>query len=188
MFEALFRWQTLYWVMLFLYVPCCVGLIIVVLLQKGKGVGFAGAFGLGAGSDTVFGPRTSQSLPVRLTHTMAILFMVLAFLMSLIQGRLSVADAPEIEEEPVVDAFGTLEEQGLGSDATEGEGLTDNAMAPDETASDTAAETAPAIEVTPAEEAGEAVTPPATDAPEAAPDEAAEAAPEAGPEGEPTTN
>ena len=54
MWEAIFRWETAYWLMLFLYVPCCVGLIVVVLLQKGKGVGFAGAFGLGGASDTVF--------------------------------------------------------------------------------------------------------------------------------------
>ena len=73
-------WNIIFWLMLLLYVPSCIGLILVVLLQKGKGVGFAGAFGVGGGSDTVFGPRTARSLPQRLTYGMATLFMFLALL------------------------------------------------------------------------------------------------------------
>lgn len=95
MWEFIWRWETLWYAMLILYVPSCIGLIVIVLLQKGKSSGFAGAFGLGAGSDTVFGPRASKSLPQKLTHIMAAIFMILALSMSLIAGRLGKGVAPE---------------------------------------------------------------------------------------------
>lgn len=96
MLEYIFSWTALWWIMMVLYVPACLGLILVVLLQKGKGVGFAGAFGAGTGAETVFGPRTSRSLPQRITYTMAGLFMVLALLMSLLSGRVGRGAAPEL--------------------------------------------------------------------------------------------
>ena len=80
MFDSVHNW--LWWICVILYVPACLGLIAVVLLQKGKGVGFAGAFGLGGGgADTVFGPRMSKSLPVKITYVMAGMFLVLALTM-----------------------------------------------------------------------------------------------------------
>jgi protein translocase SecG subunit len=91
----LLSWETLFILMLIVYIPCCIGLIAIVLLQKGKGVGFAGAFGIGAGSDTVFGPRMSKSLPQKLTYVMAALFMIMAFTMSLVSGRLGKGVAPD---------------------------------------------------------------------------------------------
>lgn len=95
MLEAIFSWATLWWIMLVVYIVSCLGLIIIVLLQKGKGMGFAGAFGLGGGSETVFGPRMSQSLPVKMTYVMAGLFLALALGMSLISHRVGGAAAPE---------------------------------------------------------------------------------------------
>ena len=59
MMDAIFSIDTLWYLILCLYIPSCLGLIVIVLLQKGKGVGFAGAFGVGGGSDTVFGPNVS---------------------------------------------------------------------------------------------------------------------------------
>ncbi len=99
MLEYIFSWTTLYYLLLALYVPSCVGLIIIVLLQKGKGVGFAGAFGAGPGSEAVFGPRNIRSLPQKLTYTMATVFMVLAIVISIIYGRVSGGVAPEMVEE-----------------------------------------------------------------------------------------
>lgn len=89
-------WQFIWYVLLLLYIPSCIGLIVIVLLQKGKGVGFAGAFGVGSGSDTVFGPRMTKTLPQRLTYVMAGLFMVIAFVMSMISGRLTKGAAPDV--------------------------------------------------------------------------------------------
>jgi len=102
MFNSIFSWETLWYAMLFLYVPACIGLIVVVLLQKGKGSGFAGAFGVGPGSDAVFGPRGARTLPQKLTYVMAATFMLLAFGMSLISGRLGKGAAPETVPEQAV--------------------------------------------------------------------------------------
>jgi protein translocase SecG subunit len=99
MLEAIFSWSALYYLMLVLYIPACAGLIVVVMLQKGKGTGFAGAFGMGGGTDTVFGPRTSRSLPQRLTYGAAAIFLSLAMLMSIIYGRVVQGSAPGLVDE-----------------------------------------------------------------------------------------
>lgn len=95
MLESIFSWNTLWVIMWILFLPSCVGLIVIVLLQKGKGTGFAGAFGVGPGSETVFGPRARKSLPVKITYVMAALFMVLSLSMSLVAGRVHRGAAPE---------------------------------------------------------------------------------------------
>jgi len=112
MFGSVYDW--LWWICVILYVPACLGLIAVVLLQKGKGVGFAGAFGLGGGgADTVFGPRMSKSLPVKLTYVMAGMFLVLALGMSLLSGRIHRGEAPEMVPAETVD-MSAYEEAGIG--------------------------------------------------------------------------
>jgi preprotein translocase subunit SecG len=58
-----------------LHVLVCVFLILVILLQAGKGGGMAGAFG-GAGSQTVFGGRGAQTLLGKVTSAMAAIFML----------------------------------------------------------------------------------------------------------------
>ena len=178
--------------MLALYIPACLGLITVVLLQKGKGVGFAGAFGAGGGSDAVFGPRTSRSLPQRITYTMAGLFMVLALLLSLLSGRVGRGDAPEL-----LDAAAVIESNEQIDNLFEGEAaaadgavtttpvsvtptIEGNVMtipAPDSASPSGTVELAPA-EAAPVEEAAPAAEAPAEEAPaaEAAPVEAAPAA------------
>ena len=101
MLDAILSWDTLWWVMIVLYVPACFSLIVIVLLQKGKGTGFAGAFGVGAGpgSDTVFGPKATRTLPVRLTYIAATIFMLIAVIMSVIAGRVGKGLAPELADD-----------------------------------------------------------------------------------------
>ncbi|MCX5770974.1 MAG: preprotein translocase subunit SecG [Candidatus Hydrogenedentes bacterium] len=119
--QSIISWSTLWYLILALYIPASLGLIIVVLLQKGKGVGFAGAFGMGGGSDTVFGPRASKSLPQRLTYVMAGLFMALALVMSLIAGRLGTGVAPATVNESAED-YSALDDLGTAVQGGEGEG------------------------------------------------------------------
>ena len=95
--------------LLFVYIVCCFVLITLVLLQKGKGSGFGGAFGIGTGSDTIFGPKAGKSLPQRLTYISAGVFMSLALIMSLMAGHLSRGVAPE-----TVDANGVVKQEGPG--------------------------------------------------------------------------
>ena len=118
MFEAIFSWETLRWVMWVVYFPVCVFLMVIVLLQKGKGTSFAGAFGIGPGSDAVFGPRASRSLPVRLTYISAGLFLVLALGLSAVEGKVGKGSAPQkvaVDEIQGVPESEALNEMGLGS-------------------------------------------------------------------------
>ncbi|HPU98592.1 MAG TPA: hypothetical protein PLO53_11645, partial [Candidatus Hydrogenedentes bacterium] len=75
-----------------------------------------GAFGVGAGSDTIFGPWSSKSLPQKITYVSAGLFMGLALLMSMISGRVGRAAAPELvtEEAPAASELNTLFEDASG--------------------------------------------------------------------------
>jgi preprotein translocase subunit SecG len=57
-----------------LHVIICIFLILVVLLQQGKGGGLSGS--LGGGAAQVFGGRGAGNFMTRLTSVMAIMFMV----------------------------------------------------------------------------------------------------------------
>src|SRR3954447_10701566 len=65
----------LYWSTLILFLTVCVILILLVLIQKGRGGGLAGAFG-GAGGNTAFGSKTGDVL----TWATSILFGVFLLL------------------------------------------------------------------------------------------------------------
>ncbi len=71
-----------YYLLTFLHVVVCVILILVVLLQSGKGADLAGAFGGGA-TQTAFGSRGPASFLSKLTTGAAILFMVTCLGLSL---------------------------------------------------------------------------------------------------------
>ncbi len=116
MLQIIFSLATLWWMILFLYIPACFGLIIIVLMQRGKGQGLAGAFGMGGGMDTIFGPRSSKSLPQKITYASAGVFMTLALIMSILSGRVGrsaapdlVAEAPEATMEALFDPAETPE-------------------------------------------------------------------------------
>ena len=61
-------------------------LILVVLLQQGKGQDIAGAFG-GGGSQTVFGARGAATLLTRLTTAAAIIFMITSMSLTVLISR-----------------------------------------------------------------------------------------------------
>jgi len=157
--ESILSWNTLWYVLIGLYVPACLGLIVIVLLQKGKGTGFAGAFGAGAGpgSETVFGPRAGQTLPVKMTYVAAVVFVVISMSMSLIAGRVGRGRAPELIEgaeasTPAAAATG-LEDLGLGLNQQGAAGLVPPAEVTEPVAEPAPDATAPAAEPAPAEEA-----------------------------------
>ena len=163
MLSSIFSWDTLWYLLVVLYVPACFGLVVIVLLQKGKGTGFAGAFGAGAGpgADTVFGARAGQTLPVRLTYVAAGIFVFISLSMSLISSRVGRGKAPELLQNtggsgPAAEVTTGLDDLGLGK-GHQGAG------------SDSSAPAAPA---TPAP--ANAATTPAS-APQAAPATAAQA-------------
>ena len=196
MLDSIFSIYTLWYLLLALYVPACILLIGIVLLQKGKGMGFAGAFG-GGGTEAVFGPRAVRSLPQKITYTMAGLFMFLAMVMSMISGRVGKGEAPALVNESDVSAVvnqvldgATPLPEGAATVVTTPVAPADGAATPAPAATEAApaaatpAET-PVTEATPATETpapaaeAPAAEAPATEAPAAAPVEApaAEAAP-----------
>ncbi len=71
-------------VVLILHVAFAIALIVLILLQQGKGAAMGASFGGGA-SDTVFGSRGASSFIMKLTGSFAALF----FVTSLVLGHFS---------------------------------------------------------------------------------------------------
>ena len=69
-----------------LYVLVCIFLVLVVLLQQGKGADLAGAFG-GGGSQTSFGPRSASNIMHRMTTGSFVLFVVLSLALAILSGK-----------------------------------------------------------------------------------------------------
>jgi preprotein translocase subunit SecG len=68
------------------HVLVCVFLILVVLLQQGKGADIAGAFG-GGGSQTAFGARGATTFLHKLTTGAFVGFVLLSMLLSILEAR-----------------------------------------------------------------------------------------------------
>jgi preprotein translocase subunit SecG len=69
-----------------LYIIICFFLILVVLLQQGKGADIAGAFG-GGGSQTAFGARGATTFLHKLTTGAFVGFVVLSLVLSILEAR-----------------------------------------------------------------------------------------------------
>lgn len=86
----------LYYAMVTLHVIVCVILILVVLLQSGKGADLAGAFGGGA-TQTAFGSRGPASFLSKMTAAAAVIFMLTSI-------GLATISTDDKEEKSVLDA------------------------------------------------------------------------------------
>jgi preprotein translocase subunit SecG len=81
-----------------LHVIVCIVLILAVLLQSGKAADLAGAFG-GGGSQTAFGPRSSQTILSKITTIGAVLFMLTSIGLWILSGKTS-SVAKDIPAQP----------------------------------------------------------------------------------------
>jgi len=68
-----------------IHVLACVFLIMIVLLQTGKGAEIGATFG--GSSQTVFGPRGAGTLLSKLTVVAAVVFMITSISLSYLKGR-----------------------------------------------------------------------------------------------------
>jgi preprotein translocase subunit SecG len=72
-------------IIVFLHVAVCLALILIVLLQKGKGASMGAAFG--GSSQTVFGSAGAGSFLQRITVAAAVIFMFTSLSLALLFGR-----------------------------------------------------------------------------------------------------
>src|SRR3954464_6798798 len=102
----------LYWSTLILFLSVCVILILLVLIQKGRGGGLSGAFG-GAGGNTAFGSKTGDVLTWATSGGLGV-FLLLAIVLNLIgnamerRGGAAVAGTPLVAPAPPVGFPGQL--------------------------------------------------------------------------------
>jgi preprotein translocase subunit SecG len=88
----------------FLFVAISLILIVLILLQKGRGGGFAGAFG-GAGGNTAFGAKTGDVLTWATSIIFGV-FLLLAMILNLLTNNMSAkpplggATAPAQTQQP----------------------------------------------------------------------------------------
>jgi preprotein translocase subunit SecG len=89
----------LYYIVLPVHIVVCLLLIVVVLLQKGKGQDFASTFG-GGGTQTAFGARSGATVLHRATTVAAVLFMITSLTLTILlsqPGQNSVLGSGDVE-------------------------------------------------------------------------------------------
>jgi preprotein translocase subunit SecG len=72
-------------IIVFIHVAVCLALILIVLLQKGKGASMGAAFG--GSSQTVFGSAGASSFMQKITVAAAVIFMFTSLSLALLFGR-----------------------------------------------------------------------------------------------------
>ena len=86
--------------LIIIHVVVCFALIMIVLLQTGKGADMGAAFG-GGSSQTLFGPRGAGTILSKLTVIAAVVFMITSISLSYIRGTERRSKAVEPEVAPV---------------------------------------------------------------------------------------
>lgn len=77
----------MYIMILLVHIVVCVGLILIVLLQAGKGGGISGLFG-GGGSDQLFSAPSGMAFIKKITVVMAIVFMLSSLMLTMVTSRI----------------------------------------------------------------------------------------------------
>ena len=77
----------MYIVILVVHIIVCLSLILIVLLQAGKGSGIAGLFG-GGGSDQLFSAPSGMAFIKKITVIMAVMFMVTSLTLTIMTSRI----------------------------------------------------------------------------------------------------
>jgi len=86
----------LYPILIILYVVVCIALVVIVLLQSGKGGGLTGIFGSGGGGQTIFGARTGDVM-TKTTTVLAVCFMLFSLVLAILSANRTSSMTTEIE-------------------------------------------------------------------------------------------
>jgi len=113
----------LFTILIILYVVICVALVVIVLLQSGKGGGLTGIFGSGGGGQTIFGARAGDVM-TKTTTILAICFMLFSLVLAVLSANRKSSLTQEIEkvgmEMPVSPDTATAGEEAGGEEGAEG--------------------------------------------------------------------
>ena len=93
--------------LIFFYILISISLILIILLQQGKGSDIGSAFGAGS-SNTMFGSSSSSNPLTRVTAILAAIFLILSLSITYISRSSMVEEVPIIEVE--IDETGILPE------------------------------------------------------------------------------
>ena len=104
----------LYGVLVLAYIIVSIFLVLVVLLQTGKKADLAGAFG-GGGSQTALGTRGAANLLTKLTTGAAVMFMVLALVLSIMTSKRAGVSGTVLDDVPEPAPIG-LDQPAVGTD------------------------------------------------------------------------
>ena len=93
--------------LIFFYILISISLILIILLQQGKGSDIGSAFGAGS-SNTMFGSSSSSNPLTKVTAILAAIFLILSLSITYISRSSMVEESPIIEVE--IDETGILPE------------------------------------------------------------------------------
>ena len=93
--------------LIFFYILISISLILIILLQQGKGSDIGSAFGAGS-SNTMFGSSTSSNPLTKVTAILAAIFLILSLSITYLSRSSIVEESPIIEIE--IDETGILPE------------------------------------------------------------------------------
>ena len=93
--------------LIFFYILISISLILIILLQQGKGSDIGSAFGAGS-SNTMFGSSSSSNPLTKVTAILAAIFLILSLSITYISRSSMIEESPIIEVE--IDVTGILPE------------------------------------------------------------------------------
>jgi len=135
--------------MILIHVVACIALILIVLLQTGKGADMGAAFG-GGSSQTLFGSTGASTFLSKATTVVAVLFMITSLTLAYMSGRTTGSSIMSREAAPATQTAAPASETDTAAPeadaaAPAAEATTSETEAPASAAADTAtAEEAPA--------------------------------------------
>jgi preprotein translocase subunit SecG len=88
-------------IILGIHILVCAGMMLVVLLQAGKGAGLAGVFGASGGSpeSSVFGAKGAGSFLSKMTTAVAVIFMITSLGLAILKNRETLQGKSLLEQE-----------------------------------------------------------------------------------------